>query len=181
MALRFRKHTRLSGHDYIEGIYFVTLCTWFRQQMFGRIVGTDSVAHIELTDVGRAVDACWHAIPNHFPHVRLGEMQIMPDHLHGILVLDRRVGDGTVEATQWVASTDAVDGVDARPRGPQRGSLGAIIGAFKSATTKRMNRMNGTMGKRLWQPNFHERIIREYHGERGRIAKYIAENPMNWK
>lgn len=120
-------------------------------------------------------------IPDHFPHVRLGETQIMPNHLHAILVLDRGDGNGTVGATQWVAATDAVAGVSGRPNGPQRGSLGAIIAAFKSETTKRVNRLNGTMGQRLWQPNFHERAIRELGGEHERIAKYIAENPMKWR
>ncbi len=181
MALRFRKHTRLPDHDYMQGVYFVTLCTRFRIQMFGQIVGTDAAAHIELTDVGRIVDECWRAIPDHFPHVRLDEMQIMPDHLHAILTLGQCPANDPVGATQWVAATDATDGTHHRPNGPRRGSLGTIIGAFKSETTKRVNRMNATMGQRLWQPNFHDRVIREHSGERGRIALYITENPMNWR
>jgi hypothetical protein len=65
--------------------------------------------------------------------------------------------------------------------GPRRGSLAAIIGAFKSETTKRVNRLNGTPARSLWQPNFYERAIREHNGEWGRIALYIAENPKNWR
>jgi REP element-mobilizing transposase RayT len=64
--------------------------------------------------------------------------------------------------------------------GPRRGSLAAIIGAFKSETTKRVNRLNDTHGRPLWQPNYYERVIRGHNGEWGRIARYIGENPQNW-
>ena len=193
MALRYRKHIRLPDHAYMHGAYFVTLCTAYRRQVFGRVVGADADARIELTAVGRIVDECWRAIPDHFPNARLDETQIMPDHLHAIIVLERgRGNDGAAPvagATQWVATTGAEDETICAPtdetvrraHGPRRGSLGAIIGVFKSETTKRVNRMNATMGKRLWQPNFHERTIREYTGERGRIAQYIAENPAKWR
>lgn len=181
MSLRFRKHIRLPNHDYTQGAYFVTLCTSSRMQVFGRIVGANANACMELTDVGRIINECWRAIPNHFPHAYLGETQIMPDHLHAILVLNGGHFLGTVGATQWVATTNALNGPRPRRNGPQRGSLAAIISAFKSETTKRMKRMNATMGQRLWQPNYYERVIREHNGEMGRISKYIAENPMHWR
>lgn len=181
MPLRYRKHIRLPDHDYTQGAYFVTLGTRPRMQVFGRIFGTDASARMELNAVGGIVDECWRAIPDHFPHVRLHEMQIMPDHLHAILELDHRIVHGNVEATQWVAATDAVNGSRRIANGPRRGSLAAIIGAFKSETTKRVNRLNDTAGRSLWQPNYYERAIREHNGEWGRIALYIAENPKNWR
>jgi len=181
MSLRFRKHVRLPGHDYLHGTYFVTMCSYWRKQVFGRIIGTGPDARMELTDTGRIVDECWWTIPDHFPHARLHEMQIMPDHLHAIIVLNATINNGTVTATQRVATTDAVHGSRRPGNGPEPGSLGAIIGAFKSETTRRVNRLNGTPGSSLWQPNYHERIIREHYGEMGRIAQYIAENPQNWR
>jgi putative transposase len=181
MSLRFRKHIRLPDHDYLQGVYFVTMCTYWRKQMLGRIKGTGADACMELTDAGRIVDECWRAIPDHFPHARLHEMQIMPDHVHAIIVLNGHSGGGTVAATPWVATTDAGNGSRKPANGPTRGSLGAIIGAFKSETTRRVNRMNGTPGTSLWQPNYHERVIREYNGERRRIGQYIAKNPMHWR
>ena len=181
MPLRFRKHIRLTNHDYTKGAYFVTLSTRPRMQVFGRIFGTDATARMELKNVGDIVDECWRAIPDHFPLVHLHEMQIMPDHMHAIIVLDGRSVSDTVAATPWVATTDAAGEQRKPANGPARGTLAAIVGAFKSETTKRVNRMNLTMGQRLWQPNYHERIIREYLGERGRIAKYILENPANWR
>ncbi len=150
-------------------------------QVFGRIFGTDATARMELKNVGDIVDECWRAIPDHFPLVHLHEMQIMPDHLHAILELVRGNDTSSVGATQWVATTGALYGSDRRPNGPRRGSLAAIIGAFKSETTKRVNRLNDTPARSLWQPNFYERAIREHNGEWGRIAQYIAENPKNWR
>ena len=181
MTLRYRKHTRLPGHSYLQGAYFVTMCTYWRIQVFGRIVLSGTDARMELTDAGRIVDVCWRAIPDHFPHAHLHEMQIMPDHLHAIIVLNAPINNGTVTATQKVATTDAVHGSRRPANGPEPGSLGAIIGAVKSETTRRVNRLNGTPGSSLWQPNYHERIIREHYGEVGRIAQYIAENPQNWR
>lgn len=137
-----------------------------------------------LNDVGRIVDECWRAIPDHFPQARLDQMQIMPDHLHAIIALVPVIGKGS---TQWVDATGtldddrAMDDAPAGPRGPVRGSLGAIIAAFESETTKRFNRLNGITGHRLWQPGFYERAIRQQGGEYGRIAHYIAENPANWR
>lgn len=182
MALKFRKHIRLPDHEYTHGIYFVTLCTLARKQRFGRIIGNVAGAQIELTDTGRIVDECWRAIPDHFPNAQLDEMQIMPDHLHAILILGPGHGNDidVAGATKWVVATKPIDHICGIANGPRRGSLGAIIGAFKSETTKRVNRMYGTMGQRLWQPNYYERIIRETGGERARISRYIAENPKNW-
>lgn len=180
MSLRFRKHVRLTEHDYLHGAYFVTMCTYWRRQVFGHIIGKDPEARMELTNEGRIVDECWHAIPDHFPEVRLDQMQIMPDHLHAIITLNAASDRGTAAVTHWVATTDADDRPTKHATGPARGSLGAIIGAFKSETTRRVNKLNSTPGRYLWQPNFHERIIRERVGEYERIATYIAENPMKW-
>ena len=180
MPLRYRKHVRLPGHDYLHGTYFVTMCTYWRKQVFGRIVGTGSDARMELTDMGRIVDECWRAIPDHFPHARLHEMQVMPDHLHAIIVLDRALINGIRSGDPVGRDYDTVDG-RGRANGPARGSLGAIIGAFKSETTRRVNKLNGTPGRSLWQPNFHERVIRERSGEFLDIARYIALNPRNWR
>ncbi|MBL7984203.1 MAG: hypothetical protein JNM91_04355 [Flavobacteriales bacterium] len=134
-------------------------------------------AMLELNNMGSIVDQCWRAIPDHFPHARLDQTQIMPDHLHAIIALVPPMGKGS---TQWVDATGAPNKVSGRPRGPVPGSLGAIIAAFKSETTKRINRLNGITGQRLWQPGYYERAIRQQGGEYGRIAQYIAENLANW-
>ncbi|MBK9759320.1 MAG: hypothetical protein IPO90_04935 [Flavobacteriales bacterium] len=162
----------------------MTLCTAQRQELFGWVAGDGTDVTMMLNDMGRIVDECWRAIPDHFPHARLDQTQIMPDHLHAIIALAPPVGIGS---TQWVDATGAwdddraMDDVPVRPRGPVPGSLGAIIAAFKSETTKRINRLNRTMGQLLWQQGYYERAIRQQGGEYGRIAQYIAENPANWR
>lgn len=197
MAPKFHKHTRLRGHDYTEGTYFVTLCTHGHAQLFGNMAGAGTEARMELSEAGRIIDACWRAIPLHFPHVELDEMQIMPDHMHAILRLNpSSVGFlRSVQSTQWVDATDLSDATDPgrataiagpavallRPKGPRKGSLSAIIGAFKSVTTKRIHAATGTDSGRIWQLGYHDRLIRTQGGEHGRIARYIAANPMNWE
>ena len=76
MATNFHKHTRLAGRDYTSGAFFVTLCSRGRARLFGTITGTGAAARMELSEAGRIVEACWLAIPLHFPHVQLEEMQI---------------------------------------------------------------------------------------------------------
>ena len=96
------RHPRLRDHGYDHGAYFVTLCTSARQHLFGRIVGTGPDAHLEPTDTGRLVLNEWLALPDHFKHLRLDQVQLMPNHLHAILVLDGFTRSGStlrVDAT----------------------------------------------------------------------------------
>lgn len=175
MAPIFHKHPRLRGNDYTRGAYFVTICAYRRGDIFGRIIGAGSDAHLQLNDAGLIVLDRWNAIPEHHPGTRLDQLQIMPDHLHAILVLN---GPGS---TQGVDATGALDERRARPNGPAPGSLGAIIAAFKSVTTKRINAALGQPGGTIWHHGYYERAIRRQGGEYGRIAQYIAENPANWR
>lgn len=139
---KYHENIRLRGNDYRQGAYFVMLCSIQRQELFGRIAGDGTDALMELNDAGHIVDECWRAIPDHFAHARLDQTQIMPDHLHAIIVL-APVGpvQQPVGSTQWVDATGApnddgaMDNVPARPRGPVPCSLGSIIAAFKSETT----------------------------------------------
>jgi len=153
----------------------VTICTDPRTEWFGRIVGTGTDAVMEPNDLGRIVLDDLHAIPKRLPHVRLDQVQLMPDHFHAIIILDGS------KSTRRVDAAGGVKKDRGRPNGPLPGSLGAILGAFKSGTTIRMNRLRGTPGQRYWQKGFHDWRIRPTHaGQFERIARYIAENPANW-
>lgn len=88
MAPIFHKHPRLSGRDYTKGTYFVTFSAEHRGEVSGRIVGTGADARMKLNETGRTALSCWNAIPDHYSHARVAEVQLMPDHLHAILVLD---------------------------------------------------------------------------------------------
>jgi REP element-mobilizing transposase RayT len=100
MAPIFHKHPRLRGNDYTRGAYFVTICAHRRGDIFGRIMGAGSDARMQLNDAGLVVLDRWNAIPEHHPGTRLDQLQIMPDHLHAILVLDPPVGLAPSVSTQ---------------------------------------------------------------------------------
>jgi putative transposase len=199
MSPIFHKHPRLPNRDYTQGTYFVSFSAEHRGEVFGRIVGTGADARMELNDAGQIVQDQFNAIPQHYPHARIPEIQVMPDHLHAIVVLDPREGEFQnapsgnrntpgeefTKSTQWVDGTvpsvPVEEKIGARPKGPKRGSLGAIIAVFKSESTKRINALRGTPGRRIWKKGYYEHVIREYNLEYGRIAQYIAENPRKWK
>lgn len=172
----FHKHPRLPGHDYTRGSYFITICTDPRIPWFGHVVGSGPDAVMEPNDLGHIVLDDWILLPQRLPYVRLDQVQLMPDHFHAIIVLDGSMSTRRADAASG-ATADRV-----RPNGPLPGSLGAIIGAFKSGTTIRMNRLRNTPGHRYWQKGFNDWRIRPTRaGQFERIAKYIADNPKNWR
>jgi hypothetical protein len=79
-----RRSIRLKGYDYTRaGAYFITIVTQNRACLFGAVVE----GRMRLNPLGQIVQECWLAIPDHFPHALLDEFVIMPNHLHGIIVL----------------------------------------------------------------------------------------------
>ena len=165
---RHRKSIRLQGYDYsLDGAYFVTMVTYQRDMLFGKIENGEML----LSDFGIIADECWLAIPEHFPNVELGAYAIMPNHVHGIIVI---VGDG--RGTIDVGATHASP-LQKQPNGPAPHSLGTIIGSFKSAVTKRIGREHNATG--IWQRNYYEHIIRDEKDLRNK-TDYINANPMLW-
>ena len=185
---RRRRSIRLPGYDYTQpGAYFVTICAHERQHLFGDVVA----GQMRLSTAGRVVDWYWRRLPQHFPHVRLDAHMVMPNHAHVILWIVDAVG-ATHSPTISGQMVNAVptDGPDQtqrvlgnasplRPNGPAPGSVGAIIGNFKSVTTRRINKMNHTPGDPVWQRNFYERIVRNERALHA-IRQYIADNPARW-
>jgi len=119
---------------------------------------------------------CWEAIPAHNPLVQLDEFVIMPNHIHGIVVLEwKPAGDACVAPT-------ALRGVEVHPdhhrSGPNRNSLAAIIGAFKSAVSKQL-RWKQRHDHPLWQRGFYDHVIRDDE-EMHVIREYIVSNPLSW-
>ena len=121
-----RRSIRLAGFDYRQtGGYFVTVCVAGKRSILGSVAD----AHVALTDVGRAVETCWLGIPNHFGNAYLGEFVVMPNHVHGIIFIAEEEGDSAPPGEQ---EEQARFCNGKRARGPAAGSLGAIIGSFKS-------------------------------------------------
>ncbi len=142
-----RRSIRLRDHDYRSpAAYFVTAVTANRDCLFAD-AGLRSI-----------VERCWLAIPRYFAHAALDAWVILPNHLHGVVVIQ-------------AAPTSAAH--------LQAGSLGAIIGNFKSVSTRRVNRVRQTPAAPVWQRNYYERIVRN-DDELQRIRTYIAANPMRW-
>lgn len=156
---------RLKGYDYARpGAYFVTICTQNRVCLFGDVVN----GKMRLNDTGDIVRQCWLDMPAHCSTAVLDEFVVMPNHIHGVIVL----GDAPVGATH-------ASPLPTRPRGPRRQSIASIVGSFKSAVTKRLNERRGTPGASVWQRNYYEHIIRDDAAWQ-RIREYIANNPLQW-
>lgn len=158
---------RWAAWDYASNAaYFVTLCVEGRVHAFGRVVNGE----MKLSPLGQWADDCWQAIPDHFPFVELGEYVVMPNHVHGVIVINKPPADADVE-TQNFASL---------PRnrfGPQSKNLASIIRGYKIGVTKYARQNNLPFA---WQARYHDHVIRNT-GEWERISKYIVANPMNWK
>jgi len=154
-----RRSIRLPAHDYTTSAYLITLCTYRRAHSFGQIV--DGVVH--LNDVGRIVCDLWMNTPRIRPGVILDAFVVMPDHLHAILALpgsmERNLSPHLLPRSPW--------------------SLGALVAGYKSACTSTVNRMLGTTHFRLWQRNYHERVIRDGRAL-DRMRRYIEANPTGW-
>jgi putative transposase len=187
-----RRSMRLLGFNYTRpGAYFVTICTQMSARLFGRIVK----GRVKLSLPGRLASECWLAIPEHFPGVRLDAFIVMPDHIHGIIVIGARPASNALDAAPddvGVRPDDVgvrSDDVGARHAVPLQNrdyratrafgrpvarSLPTIIGAFKSAVTRRVNAGGGRI--RVWQRNYFEHIVRN-RADLRRIRWYIATNP----
>jgi len=169
-GLPVRRSVRLRGFDYRSvGAYFITICTYRRACIFAEIVNDATV----LSVAGEVVESGWRAIPRFSPDVGLDLFVVMPNHVHGILVL----GEGFREKHSPEANASPLHRF--RPKGTQGGSISAIVQTFKATTTRRVRSLPGLMGLRLWQRGFYDHVIRDDE-ELNRLRYYIEENPLRW-
>lgn len=79
------KSARCHNWDYSSNAaYFVTICTQNREHFFGKIVNQKMI----LSEIGKIADKFWYEIPNHFPYIKLDAFIVMPNHIHGIIIID---------------------------------------------------------------------------------------------
>jgi putative transposase len=162
-----RKSPRLPGYDYTQtGVYFVTLCTFHREYIFGRITNSE----MALNELGQIAYNCWQAIPSHFPQVSLDLFVVMPNHIHGLIAIDTPVA-GTRHASSLLPSSNASL---SRPKGVASGSLGAVVGSYKSAVTRAISIPH------IWQGRYHDHIVRS-EPSLNAIREYILYNPARWE
>ena len=158
-----RHSIRLKDYDYSQaGAYFVTICTRDREGLFGEI----AEGLMRLSPFGEIVGACWHDLPHHYPHVALDAFVIMPNHIHGIIVL----ADPTVVGAGFKPAPTMVN---------KRHRLTEIIRAFKTFSSRRINESHGTPGTPVWQRNYYEHVIRN-ENDLDEVRKYIMNNPLKW-
>jgi REP element-mobilizing transposase RayT len=177
--------------------YFITICTQHRTCYFGEIINEE----MRLSVLGEIAYQCWMEIPLHFPHIHLGAFVVMPNHVHGVIVIDKPNNGANTINNNGVINTDGttimVETGHAlslqtttssqhnqlnnsigknRFQNIGKNSLSSIIGSYKSAVAKNAHRMGFNF---VWQTRFHEHVIRN-HESFVRIEQYIIENPAKW-
>jgi REP element-mobilizing transposase RayT len=195
-----RRSIRLPTYDYRNcGAYFVTVCTHQRRPLFADV----TTGQLRETKLGRAVRRAWSEIPEHSPQVAIDAFVVMPDHVHGIVIIRSAVPltetqskmgiagaqRGNASATRTIIRPDTgiVGAQHAAPLqfrtrskcGVAPGGLGAIVRSFKSATANAINRIRESPGAPVWQRNYYDHVVRD-DAEMQRSQWYIRTNPERW-
>ena len=158
-----RKSIRLKGYDYSSpGEYFVTVCTYNHGCLFGNIIDEN----MRLSEIGRIAEQCWKELPAKFINVILDEYIIMPNHIHGIIIINE--------------CRDLINQIPTKNfplmQNPKI-TLGKILRNFKARTSKCIHDSGYTEFQ--WQSRFYEHIIRN-DKELNNIRDYIINNPIKW-
>jgi len=173
---------RLQSWDYgWNGAYFVTICTGRRMEYFGQIENGRMV----FSGIGKIADQFWREIPNHFPFVILDEYVIMPNHMHGIIIINKPVDENaavTVVETPKSGVSTTTDTEKTNHNAESKndkwkpGTLGVIINQYKRIVTLNARKINCGF---LWQSRFYDHVIRN-EKEFRKIQQYILYNPAKW-
>ena len=169
--IHHRCSRRLKRYDYSQaGAYFITVCTRNHECTLGEIVDGE----MRLNDAGRMVQSVWDELSTRFPALELDAFTVMPNHIHGIIVV--------TDSVHCDHSRKPVGALLAAPSQQGRASpaptLGDVMRVFKSLSAIRINRMMMRTGS-LWQRNYYEHVIRE-EDDLDRIRQYITDNPSCW-
>jgi putative transposase len=189
---------RLKGHDYSKGgSYFITICTLGKRIWFGEILNCGMV----LTEPGHIAKQLWHELSQHYKFISLDEFVIMPDHIHGILIIHPNAhtriladggddndddGFGRVIGRDVACNVSTSNGSNISKQpvknefmsniSPKHGSLGSVIRSYKSAVSRNLHMIYPDFS---WEPRYYDHLIRS-EGELNRIRKYIIDNPVNY-
>ncbi len=151
--------TRLSYYDYSQqGAYFVTICCHNRLRLLGKVKDD----HVCLSTVGAIASDCWAQIGEHFPCVIVDEFVIMPNHVHGVLLIDQQ------ERGEQTGATER-----------QTSSLSIAVRSYKSAVTRAARLALLPAQAMVWQAGFYEHVIRDQR-DLDRVRMYIRNNPLQW-
>lgn len=192
MAEKFHGKYRIPSNrhknwDYRNnGYYFITICTQNRKHFFGKIVD----GKMELNKIGEIVHTQWYASEKIRQNIFLDEFVIMPNHIHGIVVIDNNGDNNGRDVLQNVSTRNVpttqniYTNTTTNPRNkfmseisPSSNSLPMMIRQFKSAVTRHAGQIIPQFG---WQFNYYDHIVRNQKSLE-RIRKYIVNNPSMWQ
>ena len=192
---------RLKSWDYgWNGAYFITICTKNRVHFFGEIIPSPDSGdnNMVMSEIGKMAEKYWFEIPEHFPYVKLGAFVVMPNHIHGIIIIDKNDNvDAQNIAHQYHNAQNILHQYHNAQNiahlyhnaqniahqqsknkfGPQSNNLASIIRGYKIGVTKNGRKINPEFS---WQSRYYDHIIRNKKSFEN-ISKYIFNNPLNWK
>ncbi len=168
--MKNRKSIRLVEYDYKRaGYYFITICI-----KSGTLFGNISNGKMKLNFPGNIVKKCWLDLPKHYKNCKLDYYVIMPDHFHGIMIINNDIGAVNVVGA----------GLKPAPTGKtinsKKHGLPEIIRGFKTFSSRKINESKYFKEKFHWQRSFYDRVIRN-ENELYKIREYIYQNPVKWE
>jgi REP element-mobilizing transposase RayT len=160
---RYRRESiRRKGFDYsLPGSYYFTICTDNREHLFGKIMpsfdpGNNVLSKVMvLNEAGKIVADCWKDLPDHYENIRLDAFVVMPDHVHGIIIIENPIDE------------------------KKHHGLPEFIRALKSFSSRRIAKAMKTPDMKVWQTDYYERLINS-HEDLEKTRNYIIQNPNNW-
>jgi len=170
-----RRSIRLSNYDYTQaGAYYVTIVAWHREPLFGDVTNGE----VTLSKFGLVAKQQWEMLPKRFPNTQLGAFVIMPNHMHGIILI--LSGRGTAENLND-SGNESIRRAPTHERfqQPVKGSLPTIVRSYKSAVSYRINLMRRQQDVPIWQRNYYEHVVRNEKDLQNK-TNYIEANPMLW-
>jgi REP element-mobilizing transposase RayT len=155
-TINHRRSIRLQNYNYTQaGAYFITICAHNQKCTFGAGAGfepTQTPNPISINKYGEIVRETWEDLVNHNTGIELDAFVIMPNHVHGIIV---------------------IDGMTPCP-------LPEIVRQLKTFSARRINNLRGTPGNQIWQRNYYEHVIRGEE-DLNILREYIDNNPAKWQ
>jgi putative transposase len=181
--------TRLQTWDYSNnGAYFITICTQNRNHFFGNIQN----GIMQLSEIGKLAEQYWMEIPNHFTFIELGNFVVMPNHVHGILIINHLVETRLIASDNNGAKFIVSDNNETRLIASLQGNVGGFSGNKNPMLNDNISKIIRWYKGRCsfecrkihpnfaWQSRFHDHIIRNSKSF-DIIQNYIFENPLKWK
>nr|WP_172186316.1 transposase [Microcoleus asticus] len=159
-----RRSIRLPGYDYrTPGSYFITICSWQRECLFGEVINDK----MQLSPYGKTVLFNWSLLPKRYKNVALDDFIVMPNHVHGIIVLKGSPEINYTESDKFGHRKSTIH------------PLSEIVRGLKTSSARRINQMRYLRGISVWQRGYYEHIIRNEESLVA-IREYIVNNPVLW-